>query len=116
MKWLPWTIAAICWIGIIVGSMYWFRSAVIGSFDEQAMRDWQADRAKLVEGQRDGTAPVTRRINPSEFPPAYVLMQDHFATCLAAAVGFGTLVMGALAIMIHGALNQPGRQEWSDDD
>ena len=65
MKWLPWTIAAICWIGIIVGSMYWFRSAVIGSFDEQAMRDWQADRAKLVEGQRDGTAPVTRRINPN---------------------------------------------------
>lgn len=111
-----WILAGVSWLGLLVGGMFWFRASTLDGLDPKAVQQWQLDRQRLVDGQAKGTSPVTRRINPSDLPPAYVLMRDHFPVCLAAVVGFGALVMGTMGIMLYGAIVQPGRQDWGSDD
>jgi len=99
-----WMIAAICWIAASVALMFLLRSNVIGSFDKDAADHWQAWRDH-VQQEQGKSVPVERRVPPSELPPAYILMQDHFAVCLVAGVVFSFMLFAVFSFLILGVLS-----------
>ena len=54
-------------------------------------------------------SPVQRRVPKSNEPPALVMMRDHFAVSLFAAVLFSTMLYWVLAWFVMG-VNQPPDQ------
>ena len=101
---IAWMIAAICWIAASVVMMFFLRGNVLGSFDKDAADEWQAWRDH-VQQEQEKSVPVERRVPPSELPPAYVLMQDHFPVCLVAGVVFSFLLFAVFSFLILGVLS-----------
>jgi hypothetical protein len=67
----------------------------------QARADWEMWRKKAGEQSTD-KGPVQRRIPRSAEPPALVLLRDHFAVVLSAAVLFGSLLFAMLMFAVRG--------------
>jgi hypothetical protein len=101
---IAWLIAAICWIAASAALMFFLRGNVLGSFDKDAADQWQVWRDH-VQQEQEKLVPVERRVPPSELPPAYVLMQDHFPVCLIAGVVFSFLLFAVFSFLILGVLS-----------
>jgi hypothetical protein len=110
-----WIIASVCWIGISVALMFLLRNNVLESFDKDAADQWQDWRDHVEQEQRE-SAPVERRVPSSELPPSYVLMQDHFAVCLVAAVVFSFLLFAVFSFLVTGVLSDSTVIQYEQDD
>lgn len=110
-----WIIAGICWIGLTVTLMFLLRNNIIESFDKNAADQWQAWRDHVKEEQ-EGAVTVQRRVPSSELPPAFVLMQDHFAVCLTAAVVFSLLLFATFSFLLTGVLSSSTVIQYEDED
>jgi hypothetical protein len=55
---------------------------------------WDQWREDVQDGEVEASGGVARRTPESAEPPWLVLMRDHFAVCLAAAVLFSSLLFG----------------------
>lgn len=104
-----------CWIGLTVALMLLLRNNILESFDRPAADEWQAWRDHVKEEQ-EGAVTVQRRVPSSELPPAFVLMQDHFAVCLTAAVVFSLLLFATFSFLLTGVLSSSTVIQYEDDD
>ena len=110
-----WIIAGMCWIGLTVALMFLLRNNILESFDRNDADQWQAWRDHVKEEQ-EGAVSVQRRVPSSELPPAFVLMQDHFAVCLTAAVVFSLLLFATFSFLLTGVLSSSTVIQYEDDD
>ena len=88
-----------CMAGVVYG-MYGARSHLLAVYGtEQAKGNWQnwRDAASADAG------PVERDEPASELPPAFVLMEHHFRTCLGFSLLLTTVLYVTLLFMIRGA-------------
>ena len=82
----------------LVGSLFYLRART-ASF--QSQREWDAWRgSELHSPEHDG--PVQRKVPKSQRPPLTALLADHFATCVAGAIVFGTALFVTFGFMIQG--------------
>jgi hypothetical protein len=93
----------------IVYGMWAARRMALATFNSPAAaRQWQVWRDQSSE-EADPQGPVQRRPSRSPEPPALILMRDYFGVCLVFAVAISSLLYGALALMIVGAVARPER-------
>ena len=95
--------------------MLLLRNNILESFDRNAADQWQAWRDH-VKQEQEGEVTVQRRVPSSELPPAFVLMQDHFAVCLTAAVVFSFLLFATFSFLLTGVLSSSTVIQYEDDD
>ena len=95
-----WGIAYLCVMCAVVGSLFYLR----GRSDAlQRQDEWDAWReSELHGGDHDG--PVQRRQPKSQRPPMTALLEDHFATCVAGAVLFGSALFVTFGFMTQGVV------------
>jgi hypothetical protein len=79
----------------------------------EARAQWQAWREAEPNQANDG--PVRRRPPESVEPPELLLMRDHFAVVMSAAVLFGSLLFAAILMAVRGVL-APGSEHGSTPD
>jgi hypothetical protein len=101
--WLPLyvaTLALVTW-GMFTGRKY----AVELYGTPEAQSDWD----QWVEDVREegGEGPVRRRVPRAPRPPALVLMQDQFVTCLVGALVLSSAMFATVAFFVHGVLTGP---------
>ena len=88
-----------CIAGVVFG-MNRARSHLLTVYGtEQAQGSWQNWR----DATSTDAGPVKRDEPASELPPAFVLMQDHFRTCLWFSLLLITVLYVTLLFMIRGA-------------
>ena len=88
-----------CIAGVVFG-MNRARSHLLAVYGtEQARGNWQNWR----DAAGADAGPVERDEPASELPPALVLMQDHFRTCLGFSLLLTTVLYLTLLFMIRGA-------------
>ena len=91
----------------IVYGMFVARRITLAEFGSAAaQQQWQTWRDQATE-QADPDGPVQRRPSNSPEPPALVLMRDYFGVCLIFAIAMSSMLYGALALMVVGALAKP---------
>jgi hypothetical protein len=93
----------------LTAAMFAARAGVFETYGTlEAKAEWEAWRAaarkQSSEDQQPVAGPVQRRTPKSADPPALVLMRDYFATCLAAALFFSSLLFAVTMIVIRGAI------------
>lgn len=91
-----WAVAYLSLMCALVGSLFYLR-AQTGELQNQD--EWDAWRESDVHDRQTN---VLRKRPKSQLPPMTALLQDHFATCLAGAVIFGTALFATFAFMIRG--------------
>ncbi len=69
---------------------------------QAAWDEWVGD----VKMRRAGDVP--REVPRSDRPPALVLMQEHFVTCLVGALLVTSALYGSIAWLLYGAVTSPG--------
>lgn len=112
---LLWLVAYVAMIVLIVWQMLAFRTRTIGELSRPAAReDWErwrerarrqspdAHREALSRGET--AEPVQRSAPQSADPNLLILLRDHFATCLLAAVFFSSLLFAVTMFFVRGAL------------
>ena len=103
-----WSIGYLLMLAAVTYGMFQVRNWSATTFDnETAVRRWQEWRQDVIDQPDD--APVTRRVPKSEQPPAFVLLHDYFAVCLALAVVLCTALYFTLMVTVRGALTSPGK-------
>ncbi len=101
----PWVVAALCcyallMVAIVVG-MYRMRDVTLATMGtSQAYEEWQEWRESEPNQSED--YPVRRRPPRSSEPPSLVLMRDHFAVVLGAAILFPSLLYVAMLVAVKG--------------
>lgn len=69
-----------------------------------AQADWEQWVDNVKQQQAENASSVQRRVPRSPRPPALVLMEEHFLTCLTGALLLTTALYGTLAMLLYGAL------------
>lgn len=69
-----------------------------------AKQQWDEWRTDVEEGREPQADSVQRRTPKSTEPPGLVMMRDHFAICLIAAVGLSSLLYAVLVWFIRGVM------------
>lgn len=109
-----WVFIAILYAAMVVAvilAMRYTRDKVApGLATNQGQADWQAWREETAK-QAHGAGPVARREQKTTEPPLVILMRDHYATCVAGAVVFSSVLFGVLVIVIRGAISGGNRQQ-----
>jgi hypothetical protein len=104
-------------LAIAVGLWQWRHQVLTDTASATAAQQrWDQFREQVAsEVQRE--APVRHRLPGSVEPPYRVLLRDHFATVLAAALFFSALLYGVLCFFVAGAWGRGQRasQENLDD-
>ena len=96
-----WLAGYLLFLAAIVLGVFQARDRVLKVFGTpQVAAEWDEWR-EAVRQQAD-RGPVRRRPPKSPEPPALVLMRDHFAVVMAAAVVFGSLLFATFAIAVRG--------------
>jgi hypothetical protein len=100
-----WLAAYLATIGVMVWLLVGARQRIIARLsDPVAKAQWEAYKQQEALRQADPEAPVQRRLPKSEEPPALVLLRDHFAAVLTAALVMSSLLFAFLAFALRGAL------------
>lgn len=90
-------------VGVVAFSMLRVRQVTLATMGTpEARAEWNAWRESEPNQRTD--LPVSRRPPKSPEPPALVLMRDHFAVLISAAIVFSSLLFAALAIAARGVL------------
>lgn len=93
-------------IGAIVFGTYRARSAALAELAAPpAQSEWRQWREDVQSGAVSDDGAVARRTPESAEPPWLVLMRDHFAVCLTAAVVFSSLLFFVTAFFITAMRN-----------
>jgi len=110
MRWLWWMIGFAVLIVAVIAAMYETRDWALAQLSTpESVADWQAWRED-VRQQQDQRGPVQRRVPKSSEPPALVIMRDHFAVSLLAAVLFSTLLYWVFAWFVMGIMKERNDQ------
>ena len=105
---LRWLMAYLLTLAILVLVVMYTRTQVLATFGTpQATAEWQAWRE--AAGKQTQRGPVRRRMPKSPEPPALVLMRDHFAVVMTAAVVFGSLLFATFMIAVRGVMARSTR-------
>ncbi len=101
--WLP--LYALTLAAIVAGLFYARAQAAAVYGTEQAEADWQewVDEAK----RQEQAGPVRRRAPKVSRPPAAILMEEYFVTCLAGALVMGSALFWSFALLAQGAFAAP---------
>lgn len=95
-------------IGLVIFATFRAREAALEKLSApEAQANWDQWREDVQTGDVEASGGVTRRTPESAEPPWLVLMRDHFAVCLAAAVVFSSLLFGAVVFFIAALRRQP---------
>ena len=102
---LAWLLAYVTALGLVLGSMTYFRAQTLAVYGDTAAQGewdkWREDAKKRSTG--DG--PVKQRVPKSVEPPALVLMRDYFLVCLALAVLLSSVLFATFMFFLRGVLN-----------
>jgi hypothetical protein len=102
MRWIWWMIGFAVLVVAVVAAMFETRDWALAQLSTpESVADWQAWRED-VRQQQGQSGPVQRRVPKSSEPPALVIMRDHFAVSLFAAVLFSTLLYWVMAWFVMG--------------
>lgn len=102
---LLWLVAYACFVlGVVVTMLQVRRVTLTKMATPQAQADWDAWREAPPNVRDD--LPVKRRPPSSDEPPSLVLLRDHFAVMMAAAVVFGSLLFATVSLAARGALSR----------
>ena len=107
---LFWLAAYLATVAVLVaGTLAARRAALRELGTPTATAEWRQWRE--AARKETTTGPVRRRLPESTEPPGLVLLRDHFAVVLTAAVIFGSLLFGMALFAIRGltANRKPGR-------
>jgi hypothetical protein len=103
MRWIWWVIGfAVLLVGMVAAMFATRDWALTQLATPKSTADWQEWREDVRQQQVDPSGPVQRRVPKSSEPPALVMMRDHFAVSLFAAVLFSTLLYWVLAWFVMG--------------
>jgi hypothetical protein len=95
-------------IGLVVFATFRAREAALEELAApEAQAKWAEWRDDVQTGDVEASGGVTRRTPESAEPPWLVLMRDHFAVCLAAAVVFSSLLFGVIVFFVAAIGRQP---------
>jgi hypothetical protein len=95
---------------VVVFAMLRVRETTLATMGTPAARaEWTAWRESEPNQRKD--LPVSRRPPKSAEPPSLVLMRDHFAVLLSAAIVFSSLLFAALAIAIRGVFMRQAKSD-----
>ncbi len=87
----------------VVAGMLWARNAAIATYGTpEAQAEWE-DWRREAAAQAESGGPVQRKVPRSQEPPALMLMRDHFAPCLGAALVAACGVYGTFTLLLFGA-------------
>jgi hypothetical protein len=101
-------------LSVIVALVIQVRHTTLRDMDTpEARAQWQAWREAEPNQASDG--PVRRRPPSTLEPPELLLMRDHFAVVMSAAVLFGSLLFAAILLAVRGVL-APGPEHASTPD
>ncbi len=93
-------------LGLLLGMRGPLLERMSTAAEQQNWEAWREEAAK-----QDGkTGPVQRRVPKSKQPPMLVLLRDHFAVIISAAVVFYTVLFGFGAYVVGGVLDQRGKR------
>jgi len=107
-RWLPWFIAYAALVAAVVAATLKTRDWAIEQLaTPKSLADWQTWRDD-VQQQQGQSGPVQRRVPKSNEPPALVMMRDHFAVSLFAAVLFSTMLFWVFAWFVMGVMKPAG--------
>ncbi len=96
----------VCMAAVVWGMLRFREQAVATYGTPEAQADWQTWRdAATQEANNEG--PIKRRAPESDQPPALVLMDEYFPACLGLALLLSSVLYGATALMIYGAVPKP---------
>jgi hypothetical protein len=89
-------------ITIVIWMTFQARSAVMTSVaaSPRAQAEWTKWREDVESGAVPDDGAVSRRTPKSTEPPWLVLMRDHFAVCLTAAIVFSSLLFAVTAFFV----------------
>jgi hypothetical protein len=89
-------------VAVVIWMTFQARKAVMAGADAspRAQDEWTRWREDVKSGAVPDDGVITRRTPKSTEPPWLVLMRDHFAVCLAAAVIFSSLLFAVTAFFI----------------
>jgi hypothetical protein len=99
-----WLAAYLGWMTLVVVFLLQFRQQQIAEFGTaKSQQDWQTWRNDPLH---ESAGPIQRRPPKSAEPPALVLLRDHFAVVMAAAIVFGTALYVMLMFAIRGTFSR----------
>jgi len=90
-------------LGLVTWGMFAGRRHTLSLYGTpEAQSDWD----QWVDDVREegGAGPVRRRTPQATRPPALVLMEEHFGTCLIGALVLSSAMFATAAFFIHGVL------------
>lgn len=91
-------------IALVVAVLLGARHSALATYGTpEAQAEWNDWRRRAAE-QTESGGPVERKVPKSAEPPALVLMRDHFAACLGAALVAATGVYGTFMLLLRGAV------------
>jgi hypothetical protein len=91
-------------IGIGVGIVRMRQQILAADYDQQVAQ-WQKWRDEAAK--QDGrNGPVQRVVPPTEEPPMYLLMRDHFPVIFVGSILFPAVILGFFMAVAYGVLRQ----------
>jgi hypothetical protein len=103
---IVWSVLYVLTLLAVIGGMLEGRKQALklyGTADAQA--DWDQWVDDVREVGEEG--PVRRRTPQAPRPPALVLMQEQFVTCLVGALVLSSAMFATVAFFVHGVLTSP---------
>jgi hypothetical protein len=93
-------------VAIVIG-LFQVRKWSAETFDnDKAVKEWQEWREDVMDQPVD--APVSRRVPKSTQPPAFVLLHDHFWSCMVISLVLSSALFFTVMVTVRGVLSSPG--------
>jgi hypothetical protein len=93
-------------LSIFVGAALYARDQALRNFESpEAREQWNAWSEAARQQSQQG--PIQRRLPKSHEAPSLVLLRDHFAVVIAAAVVFGSALYAIFAFLWYGLWLKP---------
>lgn len=95
-------------VGLVIFATFRAREAALEELAApEVQAKWAEWRDDVQTGDVEASGGVTRRTPESAEPPWLVLMRDHFAVCLTAAIVFSSLLFGVIVFFVAAIGRQP---------
>lgn len=101
-----WLALYLATLGLVTWGMFAGRQQTLALYGTpEAQADWE----QWVDDVREegDTGPVRRRTPRATRPPALVLMEEQFVTCLIGALVLSSAMFATVAFFVHGVLTSP---------
>ena len=99
-----WAILYVLCMGALTWGMFRARESATATYGTEAARqEWETWREDVRQLPPNET-PTKRDVPKSDLPPAFVLMRDHFTSCLSLALILTSALFFTMMMVTRGAM------------